>query len=332
MFKKYNSIENAYREEVLEQIKKEGFGEVEYIVQEKVHGANLSYWTTNGVTFHAAKRTEALEPDEKFYNYQQTLEEIQPRLANIWTTLTKKYPDIEQITIFGELMGGDYPHPDVAPNHKAKLIQKGIYYSPNNHFFAFDILINTETYLNMDEANTCFAAEGVLHAKTLFKGKLNDCLAYPNSFDSTIPAELGLPPLSPNIVEGVVIKPLNSAFLNGGSRVILKNKNEQWAENKKYHKTIRQSEELSEKVIKLQEAIATYITENRLNNVISKIGEITPADFGQLLGRLNKDVIEDFMKDYGHILEHLEKKEQKQVTKSIGKKTAELVKKKVASL
>lgn len=43
MFKKYNSIENTYRQEFLDKIKGHGFWEDEFVVQEKVHGANLSY-------------------------------------------------------------------------------------------------------------------------------------------------------------------------------------------------------------------------------------------------------------------------------------------------
>ena len=40
MFRKYNSIENTYREEFLERIKSHGFWNDEFVVQEKVHGAN----------------------------------------------------------------------------------------------------------------------------------------------------------------------------------------------------------------------------------------------------------------------------------------------------
>ena len=51
MFKKYTSIENIYREEFLDRIKSHGFWDDDFIVQEKAHGSNLSYWTTNGRDF-----------------------------------------------------------------------------------------------------------------------------------------------------------------------------------------------------------------------------------------------------------------------------------------
>ena len=47
MFKKYNSIENTYREKEVEQIYLHGYDKETYVVQEKVHGANFSF-ITNG--------------------------------------------------------------------------------------------------------------------------------------------------------------------------------------------------------------------------------------------------------------------------------------------
>ena len=329
MFKKYTSIENTYRSEFLDRIKGHGFWNDEFIVQEKVHGANLSYWTNNGEDFFAAKRTEQLTDDEKFYNHNLILQEIKPKLQHIWLDLKNQIEDLKQLTFFGEVIGGDYPHPEVEADKKAIKVQKGIYYSPKNHFYAFDILINTEVYLDVDVANHHFEKQNLLHAKTIFKGNIEACMDYPNDFNSTISQEFNLPELTPNIVEGVVIKPIKTRHFNNGVRVILKNKNEKWAENKKYHKSIKQQDKPSDKVIKLQEAILTYVTENRLNNVLSKIGEVSPKDFGKVLGMFNKDVVEDFLKDYHQITDELEKKELKIITKSFAKTANELVKSKI---
>ncbi len=105
----------------------------------------------------------------------------------------------------------------------------------------------------------------------------------------------------------------------------MKNKNEKWSENKKYHRPIKIEEEVSEKVIQLQNLILNYVTENRLNNVLSKVGTVTRKDFGKILGMFNKDVVEDFKKDYAEAIDGLEKKEVKLVTKSIGKVTTKMV-------
>lgn len=325
MFKKYNSIENTYREEFLRRIKGHGFWNVEYVVQEKVHGANLSYWTRDGEQFFAAKRTSQIGTEEKFYNHDLILKELEPKFKNIWQDLKTKIENLEQLTIFGEIIGGDYPHPEVESDKNGLMVQKGIYYSPSNHFYAFDIMINTETYLDVDAANAYFEQEELLHAKTLCRGTIQECMAYPNNFESTVPKELGLPELTPNIIEGTIIRPSKSSFFNNGTRLILKNKNERWSENKKYHKTIKKDEPLPEKLLKLQEAILGYVTENRLNNVLSKMGEVSHKDFGRIVGMFSKDVIEDFLKDFKEATEGLDKKELKLVKRSFSKAAMALV-------
>jgi len=294
----------------------------------------MSFVTRDGKTFYPAKRTGFIEPDEKFYNYQKVLEETRPKLEKLWEFLKKDFPDMQQMNVYGEMFGGDYPHPEVPKDKDAIMIQKGIYYSPSNHFYAFDILLDNERYLDVDTANKYFEKAGLLHAKTLFRGSLDDCLRYPNDFDSKVAEQLGLPEIKPNMVEGVVIKPVQPRFFNNGVRVILKNKNEKWAENKMFRKSRKKKEEVppSEKVLELQEAIKSYVTENRLNNVISKIGEVSQKDFGKLMGMFNKDVVEDFTKDYADELKDLDKKEIKLINKSIGDISRELIKKKLANL
>ncbi len=42
-FRKYNSIENSYQSSFIEKIIQNGFENETYVVQEKVHGANLSF-------------------------------------------------------------------------------------------------------------------------------------------------------------------------------------------------------------------------------------------------------------------------------------------------
>lgn len=329
MFKKYNSIENTYREAYLERIKGHGLWTKTYVVQEKVHGANLSYFTNDGLHFVGAKRTERIKADERFYNYDVILSSLQDKFSAIWDDLNAKYANLEQLTIFGEVIGGNYPHADVEKDNKSSKVQKGIFYAPQNLFFAFDIMINAEQYLGVDEVNYHFEKHGLLHAKTLFRGSLPDCLAYPNSFESTVPVDLGLPLIEPNICEGVIIRPVETASFNNGTRVILKNKNEKWSENKAFTKKIKKEEPLPEKVVKLQEAILTYATDNRLNNVLSKLGEVTHKDFGKVMGLFNKDIVDDFFKDYEEVLSELEQKERKMITKSIGKATAGLVRNKL---
>jgi len=329
MFKKYNSIENTYRKEFLEKIKGHGFWEDEYVVQEKVHGSNISFWTTNGVNYQAAKRSGNIVDGEAFYRFDYLLEKHKMAFTSIWNTLKSTHSDLEQMTIYGEVMGGNYPHPEVDRIKDASKVQKGIFYGPDNYFYAFDILLNADKYLNVEEANKHFEKEELLYAKTLFKGSIEECMTYTNSFDSTIPKELGLPELTPNICEGTIIRPIINSHFNGGSRVILKNKNDAWAEKIKSDKKIRLQANVPEHIRVLQEAILDYVTENRLNNVVSKIGKVSMPDFGKVLGLFNKDVIEDFLKDHEVKFTELDKKERKMVTKSFTRTAATMVRNKL---
>lgn len=75
----------------------------------------------------------------------------------------------------------------------------------------------------------------------------------------------------------------------------------------------------------LCEEIAKYITENRLNNVVSKIGTITQKDFGKLLGLYSKDVLEEFKKTHKIEYDKLEKFEIKFINKFLNTQAGNLL-------
>jgi Rnl2 family RNA ligase len=167
---------------------------------------------------------------------------------------------------------------------------------------------------------------GFLYAKTIFRGTFEECLKYSNSFPSQISVWLRLPELEDNICEGVVIKPVIPKFLSDKTRVILKNKNEKWAEKAKVRdRPKRPQMTLSEKGGELLNEMESLITENRLRNVLSKTGPIGQKEFGKLIQLFSKDVLEDFFKDYLEEYDGLEKKEQKQLTRKLSQQCAELI-------
>lgn len=330
-FKKYNSIENSYQLDFLNAIKEQGFQDQEYIVQEKVHGANICF-ITDGKKIVSAKRTELILEDENFYNSNSIQKRYESNILQLFKLVSDSIPNVEQITVFGELFGGVYPHAEVAKVSSANFVQKGIYYSPDNDFYTFDILVNSEQYLDTETINELFETAGFIYAKTLFRGSLDDCLKYPNNFQSTIPKELGLPDLKQNICEGVVIRPVKPCFFRNGSRVLIKNKNDHWRENNNYlDKALlkamlnQQQETLSDDAQLLCEEITKFITENRLNNVISKIGSVTQKDFGRLLGLFCKDALDDFLKVHKNEYEQLEKYECKAINKFLNTHSFRLI-------
>lgn len=329
-FKKYNSIENSYQDDFISSIVEQGYGDHDFIVQEKVHGANISF-ITNGQTIIAAKRTELIPDNEQFFNSNLVQEKYTDKIINLFKAVSEKY-NTKTLTVFGELFGGGYPHPDIAKDETAKLVQRGIYYCPINDFFAFDIMLDNERYMDVETASQLFESFGFIFARTLFKGTLKDCLTFPNEFKTTIPHNYGLPQLDGNLCEGVIIRPLQPLFLHSGSRVLIKNKNEKWAENNNYidkailSKLLHEGENLSEEVCLLSEEVYKLITQNRLSNLISKIGEINPEkDLGKVLGLYNKDVLTDFLKSYKDRYNSLEKHESKSLNKFLNKHAGQLI-------
>ncbi|MDI9312363.1 MAG: RNA ligase family protein [Limnohabitans sp.] len=317
-FRKYNSIENTYQKTVLEQIIKHEFEKNEYVVQEKVHGANFAFYT-NGIQVKIAKRSDFIEENDTFYNAQKVAEKYHTKVKSLFYEVKELFPNVQFITVFGELFGGHYNHPEVPTVQGAIKVQKGIDYSPENDFYAFDIKVDNSHYMNVELANKLFEKTGFFYAKTLFKGSLTDCLKYPNDFNSLIPEWLGLPALETNIVEGVIIRPVETLFFGNGSRVLLKNKNERWAERGKNDKPKREHQEVEfpPEAQSVWSKIKDYVTVNRLYNVLSKEGEFHPKIFGKLTGWMSQDVVTDFKKDYPTELDTLEKENQKAINKRL---------------
>lgn len=334
IFKTYNSIENAYQTRMIDQIRLQGFGDEVFIVQEKVHGANFSFFT-DGKEIKIAKRTAFIEKDEKFYNAHQILEQYRKNVINLFQKVKTIYPNVETVVIYGELFGGGYKHKDVEPVKNAIRVQAGIEYAPFNDFYAFDIKLNGVTYLDTDIVNSIFEETGFFYAKTLFEGTLEEALKFPNVFNSKIPTWLGLPEMN-NMCEGTIIKTLKTRYFGNGARVILKNKNEKWIERskvvRKQGKTVQKTVHFGEKAQNIWEEIQTYVTANRLNNVMSKIGEFDPKMMGKIIGLFAQDILEDFEKDFPSVFTTIEKDEQKRINKKLNSLVINCIKEELMTL
>ena len=335
IFKTYNAIENAYQTRVIEQIRMQGFGDEVFIVQEKVHGANFSFFT-DGKEIKIAKRTAFIEKDEKFFNAHQVLERYRNNVIEVFQKVKTIHPDVETVVIYGELFGGGYQHKEVESVKDAVKVQKGIEYAPHNEFYAFDIKLNGVTYLDTELVNQIFEETGFFYAKILFQGSLEEALKFPNVFNSYIPAWLGLPELENNRCEGTIVKTLRTKYFGNGARIILKNKNEKWAEKakmvKKQAKTVQKQVHFSEKAQEIWEEIQQYATANRLNNVVSKIGEFEPKMIGKVIGLFAQDILEDFDKDFPAAFMAIEKEEQKRINKKLNSLVIDFIKEELMTL
>lgn len=332
MFSKYPSIELSEKEFIIDKIRKHGYALRPYVITEKIHGANTQI-CYNCITdeFEYGKRTGILEPDEKFYGVHDCFENIKENIIDLATylkpTLTKK---LEVVKVFGEIFGGAYPHPDVQRDTHATKVQKGVYYSPSNHWLAFDIAYKLEgdptTYFL--GAEDFFLACGACAIGTVpllaVVNTLDEALEYPNDKPSVVYQIYDLPELEDNIMEGVVIRPAKADLYMGMTRVILKNKNMKFKE-KSHVKRPNLTQEYSDNLNQVLAELTSYITENRVENVISHEGEVVESDIGKIIGLTIKDIMEEYVKE-SKIFNLLEKVETKIVSKRLPGMVAPVVK------
>ena len=326
-FKKYSSIENSYRIDDVNNAK-DAYPSTNFVVQEKLHGACWGIFISKEGEVKFAKRTAFLKYGEKFYNYQNAMDALKPKLDVIMVD----YNEESDVILYGELIGGSYPHPDVTQIPGMKHIQKEVKYCPDIEFYCFDVKIEGKFIPPNDMVKFC-KKYGIFHAENLFEGTLDECLKYPNDFQTTIPVRLGLPEIEGNICEGVVIKPIVPVYYPNGQRIIFKNKNEKFKEKRKTKKPKQQksSKEIPPVVLEYVDKISEYINENRLRNVLSKLGEVTEKDFGLIMKSFNEDILEDFYKDHNNFL-LLEKADQKMVTSKANKMAATLIRINLAAI
>jgi Rnl2 family RNA ligase len=325
---KYSSIENSYRDKFMDLIREEGKDGGEWVVTEKVHGGQFSIYY-DGATIQASTRTTFLTEDTDFFNWQKVLADNRGKMIKLYDILKEKDDSIAVVTVYGELFGGSYPHPDVPKVKTAKRLQKGVFYHPDNLFYVFDIRVDGK-YLGVDEADRLFEQAGFFYAKTLFRGSLEECIKHPDNFLSKISQWLGLPLIDDNIAEGIVIKPVDPRFIRTGDRVILKSKNEKFKERKaKKNRPRPQEEPLGEAALELLQELESLVTENRLQNVLSKKGDMPyplPQDyFGQIMKDFSADIWDEFNKDFQDRYDGLDKKERKKVSKAMNQAAAKVV-------
>jgi len=217
---------------------------------------------------------------------------------------------VGSVLIYGEYFGGYYP--DLPAERGAKIVQKGVAYSPANHFYAFDVSINGDGYLDFDAARALLLAAGFpLVAAPLFRGSLDDLLSIDvESFRTTLPAILGHPPSERfQTAEGLVIRPAREVC-SGQNRCILKKKAKAFweATNQPGMALKAASTKLgmpgaSTSDCMLLEAAKTYITENRIRSVLSKDRSLLGEDqLHKLAGLVTKDALLDFEKEHAEEL------------------------------
>jgi Rnl2 family RNA ligase len=331
-FYSYPSIENSYRDEFIEKIRLHGFENKQYYVTEKIHGSNtqLSY---DGKEFEMGTRSHYLIEGEKCYNVQPLLEQVKDMLQGEYNTLKDIHPELKAVIIFGEVFGGHYPHKEVKQNNHASKVQKGVWYSPDNEWYAFDLCWvdgnDNKHFLPGYMFITQCEFYNIPHVPVLkVCNNLTEALEYPNNEPSVVAVQNGLPAIDDNIMEGVVIKPYTQDLWMGQTRVIIKNKNEKFKE-KSHEKRPDIQKDIPENVKTTLEQALQFVNENRVHNVISHLGEVTYKDTGRVICETNKDVLAEVEKEVD-TYNTLEKAERKEFTRMLNSEVAKVVRKVMA--
>jgi len=331
-FHKYPSIDNTYRSKTINYILRHPCSKEEWVALLKVHGANFSVWT-NGKTVKTARRKAFLDSDENFGSWQTVVGALKDSFIAAFEWMLMENLVEKEVVFWGELAGGDYPHPNVRKYAHAKKVQKGVFYAPWNFFYMFDISCDGK-FLSYDVMTLIGDFFNITYAKPLKRGSFTELLNYPNEFDDPLHLEFGLPTLTSEMIkdkkntcEGIVLKPIKPAYFGNGNRVILKNKNDKFHENngEKKNKVPKEKHKWSVNGAKLFTLLSTYVSENRLRNVLSHGLDVGQKDFGKLMKELNIDTWDDFMIDNGETFECLDVKEQKMIKSSLNKLTANLI-------
>lgn len=291
----------------------------EWIVTEKIHGANFCFVTT-GEEVRCAKRKGFLADDEDFFGHGVILGRLAGGVRAVFARVKAREPKATLVFVYGELFGGGYPHPDVAPIPGVQPVQTGCWYAPGIEFCAFDVGfvregISERVYLDQDEAREACEDAGVPFARPLFRGRYEDAFAHPLGFETTIPARLGLPSLGPsNKAEGVVLKPARALVVPrraGVVRPVVKRKIPEFAEDERFHEAEKWSGPRPSSASPLDWLVheaSSLVNENRLNAAVSKVGPTRPGDtarLGEVLALVREDLEMELRARHGEALRAL---------------------------
>jgi len=280
-FKSYHSIEPLKRS-------KDDYGSEVFCVLEKVHGANLQM-ISDGKDVLLGKRSSFLTPDEHitFYNAGQVLDKYKSKVLDMFNFLK----DIKTLIIYGELFGGQYP----GTKNISKPVQKGIWYSQNVDFYAFDIYVD-DRLIAYDEAISLFKKFDFFYAIPEFIGSFSECVKHSSQTRNAltdIPKHFNLSSIDKNFREGNIIKPIKPLY-DMRTRIIFKDKNKIYEEKSKPLKIVRKETSFTNSEIELLEEALSYVVEERYNSTVSKIGQENPH---KIAGLLTSDALKDFYLD-----------------------------------
>lgn len=309
-FRKYNSIINHYNTKDIEYIIEKNFGrlpaEIIFEVTEKIHGSNFSILAENGqIAF--AKRSALLNDNESFYGFQDVLNN--DTYSPIFDKLKELSYSKGKLQLYGELFGAK--------------IQKGVFYGNEKKFRWYALKIDGR-FIPSNETDNLLA--DIIEYKVPVIGKYTYKLGNDiEEFINSIPYEFNSK-LTPegfdekNTCEGVVAIPYTLVPIFNDKYFAIKKKNEEFIDKKSQKKRVKVKKEIPEDVQNLIDEFALYINDIRLNDLMSKMGEITSIQQIKMYAKeYFSDAMKDFMIDNKSKYDMLEKSFQKEIRKNVSR-------------
>lgn len=293
-FIRFPSITNHYQSKFIQKMLEfhPGLQNERFLVTEKLHGANLQIYFEPGQPYRVGSRNQWLDSNSKFFNVWNALDRVSPVLTSAWDWA---YREQKSLRLFEELYGGN--------------IQDGTDYGPeqNIRFFAAmidDRLISPDALLSL----------GITSLLRNFVPILSTSMTWKTAMDFDIDRDSILTPddhEGPNLIEGVVIQPYNHVYrLPCGSSFVLKRKNPEFLTHKKPAKA---KIAMGLAIVELRVEFLDYITEARVDSIISQNGPFTEI---QQLGTYIVLVLNDAKRDFAlnHVaMDILDKKARKYI-------------------
>ena len=200
-----------------------------WVALEKLHGAQLVV-AVQGGQVHFGKRKAWLTDEAPFFGWQL----LRVQLADAARRMARAVgAEGDAVYLYGELVGGHYPHPDVPGVPGMTPVQTGIWYAPDMRWAPFDILVarsdeDEGVLLAHRDVEAAVHDVGLVPPPVVRRGTRSDMEAAPTRAQTRFPALLGLPPIPGNVAEGLVIKSEQRAA--PGQRASFKRKIEEFNE------------------------------------------------------------------------------------------------------
>ncbi|QYX81881.1 RNA ligase family protein [Streptomyces akebiae] len=280
----------------------------EWIAVEKVHGAHFAV-VCDGAGVRPAKRRELLGDDalDGFFGVSRIWPMLSVAAARFASALHSSWGDAAMVTIYGELAGGSYPHPDVPAIAGAEPVQTGVWYAPGLQWLPFDASVETaegRCWISDRALRDAAAAAELVCPPALGNGALNKLQDLPCTFPTRVPALFELPELADNLAEGYVLKPADewpeTKAAGTGIRPVVKVKQKSFAEDERFDGARPYLPPLQGAAgvpAWLLAQASALLTPARAAAVVSKLGPRTPAD--AVAEEITRDVSEELAEALG---------------------------------